>query len=42
MVLWNVKEGHLTDLDDAIKRLEMLRSNGPTDFTYDWAYLKKC
>jgi len=42
MVLWNIKEGHLTDLDDAIKRLEMLRSNGPTDFAYDWAYLKKC
>ncbi|KAA3648146.1 MAG: DUF3291 domain-containing protein [Chloroflexi bacterium] len=30
MVMWWVAEGHLPDVEEAKKRLEMLRANGPT------------
>ena len=40
MALWRVEEGHAPTLDEAIERLEALRADGPTEFAFDWAYLK--
>lgn len=40
MVLWHVGEGRVPTLDEAMERLETLRADGPTEFAFDWAYLK--
>jgi Domain of unknown function (DUF3291) len=37
MVFWQVEEGHLPDLDEAMERLEHYEKRGPTDFAFGWA-----
>ncbi|WP_282609685.1 DUF3291 domain-containing protein [Pelagibius sp. Alg239-R121] len=38
-VMWWVEEGHLPDLSEAKARLELLRSNGPSEEAFGWADL---
>ncbi len=38
-VMWWVPEGHQPTLDEAIERLEDLRTNGPSDRAFGWAEL---
>lgn len=35
-VMWPVPEGYIPTLDEAIKRLELLRANGSTDEAFGW------
>lgn len=35
LVLWWIEEGHLPDLEEAAKRLEQLRRDGPTSEAFD-------
>ena len=41
MVFWHVEAGETPSLDEAIGRLEALRADGPTEYAFDWAWLKK-
>jgi hypothetical protein len=38
-VMWPVEEGHVPTLDEALKRLEHLRTHGSTDHAYSWDHL---
>jgi hypothetical protein len=37
MVFWNVTEGHLPTLAEAMDRLEDYQKNGPTEAAFGWA-----
>ncbi|MBO9450254.1 DUF3291 domain-containing protein [Tropicibacter sp. R16_0] len=39
-VMWWVPEGHEPTLDEAMERLEHLRSHGATEHAFDWSALK--
>ncbi|MEO1689053.1 MAG: DUF3291 domain-containing protein [Pseudomonadota bacterium] len=39
-VMWWVPEGHRPDLDEALARLEHLKTHGDTDEAFGWAHLK--
>ncbi len=38
-VMWSVDEGHIPDLDEAMARLEHLRTFGDSDFAFGWSWL---
>lgn len=38
LVLWWVKEGHIPTLHEAIKRLDSLQANGPTEYAFTFRY----
>ncbi len=38
-VMWWVPEGHQPTLAEALERLEDLRTNGPSERAFGWAYL---
>ena len=40
-VMWWVPEGHRPTLDEALARLEHLRSHGPSDRAFGWDWLKE-
>ena len=40
-VMWWVPDGHRPTLDEAIGRLELLRSRGASDDAFDWKWLKE-
>lgn len=35
-VLWNIREGYIPSLDEAVERLAYLQKNGPTDQAFDF------
>lgn len=37
MVLWDVAEGHIPSLTEAMNKLEDLQTNGPSERCFDWA-----
>lgn len=39
-VMWWVPEGHQPTLAEALERLEDLRTNGPSERAFGWAYLQ--
>jgi hypothetical protein len=39
-VMWWVAEGHEPTLDEALQRLEHLKTNGDSDHAFGWDYLK--
>ena len=39
-VMWWVPIGHRPTLDEALARLEHLKTNGASDHAFDWAYAK--
>ncbi|MGC8202889.1 DUF3291 domain-containing protein [Aliiroseovarius sp. PTFE2010] len=39
-VMWWVREGHRPTLDEALARLEHLRTHGASDFAFDWDYAR--
>ncbi len=39
--MWWVPAGHKPSLDEAVERLEHLRSNGPSDHAFGWNELKQ-
>jgi hypothetical protein len=38
-VLWWVPVGHIPTLQEAVRRLEHLRRNGPSDYAFGWESL---
>ncbi len=38
-VMWSIEEGHIPDLEEAMGRLEHLRSHGESDFAFGWEHL---
>jgi hypothetical protein len=38
--MWWVAEGHEPTLDEALQRLEHLKTNGDSDHAFGWDYLK--
>ncbi|MFN3846125.1 MAG: DUF3291 domain-containing protein [Paracoccaceae bacterium] len=40
-VMWWVPAGHRPTLDEALARLEHLRTNGDSDHAFGWTYLKE-
>ncbi len=40
-VMWWVPVGHQPTLEEALDRLEHLRSNGDSDYAFGWAHLKQ-
>ena len=39
-VMWWVPEGHQPSLEEALERLEHLRTHGPSDHAFGWDWLK--
>lgn len=40
-VMWWVPEGHRPNIEEAMKRLDMLREHGASGDAFDWSYLKE-
>lgn len=40
-VMWPVEEGHIPDLDEAIRRLDHLHAHGDSDFAFGWSWLPR-
>ena len=38
-VMWPVDEGHIPDLDEAMSRLDHLRTQGDSNFAFGWSWL---
>jgi hypothetical protein len=35
-VVWNIPEGYIPSLDEAVERLSVLQQKGPTDYAFDF------
>jgi hypothetical protein len=39
-VMWWIEPGHRPTLDEALERLEHLKTHGPTEHAFDWAHAR--